>query len=258
MNIPQELWIHIFSHIPKSTFVVSRVCKLFMQILDDRICDDITIIQNDTYLLIKYLRKLQKSDLRITIHDDISHDHLNIIATFVNDHDDTRYIYNLLRGICKTNNIYGIKYFKRLIPLTKLSMVSIIAMCYICLYNSSFVMGDYLIRSHLFNNNEFSAKKHWNCPDKHKLYEYRSDPYQELIHLYRDIISLYLNHVLDQQNIIEILKYLLDNDMISHDELSHNVARIMCLLRFTGLNENSKLMRLEIVSHFIANYITQI
>ena len=180
MNLPTEILLNIFVFIPNDTFNISRVCKFFKKIINNRTIDDLyyegnstypieLVIINDSYLLSKCFSPNTDYAPAIVYYDDFYYVHtkylsssncLNFIANYYRKLFSKRYIKldsdihknrirHIIKNICFTNNISGVKYLKTLLEYDEeyycfMTRNFTLYLIYKCLYKKLFVMVDHL------------------------------------------------------------------------------------------------------------------
>ena len=234
MNLPNELWSHILILVPNDTFNMSMVCKNFMTLLNNRKCDDIKIIQNDSHLLARYFvnkcdyvppnldnsslqaRYFTKAQIQETLDiKSISSDTCIIIIghyKYFKKHIDYKtQVYSVMSYIdkvCITNNIKCLKYMEYILKyLFMLLPKDYVPQLYnTCLRNKSFDVASYLVHEHI--------KK---TPPDYGV--------SILLSSMRGIIKSYEWGHLKYKDIMEIFKYLIDNNFTNKDELYDSISR---------------------------------
>lgn len=176
MNIPNETWLQIFTFIPNDTFIIGKVCKQFLTILNNRKCNNINIIQNDSHLLAKYLlNPVSIGDPDYSTHgfplmcSNIEHILTTLLINIYTMEmgsdmcvaivgyysylhklfSDFQYLLQFSYTICSTNNIKGVKCFSYPIPNILAPFNYFKYCCHVCLINKSYDVLDYLMNTHL-------------------------------------------------------------------------------------------------------------
>ena len=150
MNIPNDILLHIFTFIPSHTFYISRGCKLFKQILDERTCYNTHLIQNDSHLLVNYLLETKSIGYEFYVKTIHNYNCMVIMANNLNYITKNPLLHDLAKLFCKVNNVSAIKYFKNIIMRAEredgiLTSWQITKLCGTALHNKNYAIADYLL-----------------------------------------------------------------------------------------------------------------
>lgn len=261
INIPIEILPNIFKYVPERTFQLNKVCKLFSKILNDRVCDDIVVIQNDSMLLVKYLKQIKKIPIKCNdykcgnlcsppfcaykhgnklfeISKIYSNDCLCIIFNYVNNYTGPK---------SKVGNFYSDNVYER----EEIKFLQDLSFQFCVVKNPNINNFKMLFPHtlHKISKNSFAhnimhryimkicakslVNKSYAIADYvlykyiiflNMLDEYSSDKYPVSILLFIDYIIYHLDEYIN--NMTHIFDYLLDNDILSSLQLNHHLTRI--------------------------------
>jgi len=263
MNFPTEILLNIFVFIPNDTFNISRVCKLFRKIIDNRCVNDLyysgnstypieLVIINDSYLLPKCFLPGDNYEPAIVYEDSFYWIHtkylsssncLNFIANYYRklfvkksiklDSDlHKNKIRHVIKNICFTNNISGVKYLKTLLEYDEkyclMERNFALYLIYKCFYKKLFVMAE-----HLFTISEQMY------PENNVCFYFRNEIIDCVILSYltnKTIVLLIEEHLADTKKdkiyyefsldtTLSIFDYLLKSKRISALELSDRIKK---------------------------------
>lgn len=239
MHIPTDILLHIFTYIPNSTFDLSRVCKLFKQILDNRVCNDILIIQNDPLLLIKYLNNVSFDKNILIITKIYSINCLNILVYNIDlahnkDKFDGVFLHELTIQFCIIND-HNMVYLKKIIFHTVHAILSttsnyevmsqyINPVLKVSLLNKSFHIANYIIKS-FFIRAYVNNKKYY---DQEKV--------NNFVH---SIVLQSTRKFVNHDEITIIFSYLLDNNLISDMRLKEIILNSQRVFSFSVKNKEN-------------------